>query len=60
MSDASFMSLTRERLIPILEDTPPNETVIIEKGIPYTAEQVLNVVRSMEPGTMFHIPRPKD
>lgn len=57
---SSFISLTRERLIPILEDTPPSQTVLIEKGIPYTAEQVLSAVRSSDPGTMFHIPKPKD
>lgn len=57
---SSFISLTRERLIPILEDTPPSQIILVEKGVPHTAEQVLEAVRHSEPGTMFHIPRPKE
>ena len=60
MSTSSFMSVPRERLIGILQDTPEGEVILVEKGVPYTAAQVLVAVEHSAPGTVFHIPKPKE
>lgn len=59
MSDSSFISILGRDLIPVLKETPPDEVILTEKGIDYTAAQVLKVVEAGQPTTMYHIPRPR-